>query len=140
MLQQQTRPTALVIEDDDLMRDLVAEILARAGYQVYQAVNGIDGMAQFTALLPDLVITDVFMPERDGIEVLRDSKAANLATRVVVISGGSPMLAHMDFLEVASKLGADAVVAKPFSPAQLLAAATPTDWDRRSWTHERSAA
>ncbi len=127
---QQPRQTALVIEDDALMRDLVSEILRRAGYQVHEAVYVLAGMAQFTALVPELVVADVFMPGRDGIEVLRESKQRNPATGVVVISGGSPLIPRMDFLEVASKLGADAVVAKPFSPADLLAAVTPSNWDK----------
>lgn len=129
-MQQQPSQTALVIEDDTLMRDLMGEILRRAGYRVHEAIDGLDGMAQFAALVPELVVTDVFMPDCDGIEVLRETKQRNAATRVVVVSGGSPLLPRMDFLEVAGKLGADAVLAKPFTPAELLAAVTPSDWDK----------
>ncbi|MBK8160441.1 MAG: response regulator [Rhodospirillaceae bacterium] len=129
-MQQQARQTALVIEDDALMRDLVGEILRRAGYQVLEAIDGLDGMAQLTALTPELVVTDVFMPDCDGIEVLRETKRRNPVTRVVVISGGSPLIPRMDFLEVASKLGADAVLAKPFTPAELLSAVTASNWDK----------
>ncbi len=123
------RNRAVVIEDDVLVLSLTAEILRRAGYTVHEAVNGEDGLAKCRAIQPDLVVTDIFMPERDGIEVLREVKKTTPETRVVAISGGSPLLPRMDFLVTADKLGADAVLAKPFTPAQLLAAATSTDWD-----------
>ncbi|WP_374309708.1 response regulator transcription factor [Dongia sp.] len=123
------RNRAVVIEDDVLVLSLTAEILRRAGYVVHEAINGEDGLAKCRAIQPDLVVTDIFMPERDGIEVLREVKKSRPETRVVAISGGSPLLPRMDFLVTADKLGADAVLAKPFTPAQLLAAATSSDWD-----------
>ncbi|WP_374379806.1 response regulator transcription factor [Dongia sp.] len=121
-------PRALVIDDDPLVRDLTAEILRRAGYSVYLAADGIDGMAQARALRPSLVITDIFMPQQDGIEVLRQVKREMPGTRVVALSGGSPLLPRLDILTVATKLGADAVLAKPFTPTELLAVATANDW------------
>ncbi len=121
-------PKALVVEDDQIVRCLVTEILDRAGYAVDEAENGADGIAKCQARQPALVVTDIFMPEQDGIELLRHVKRSHPGVRVVAISGGSPMLPRMDFLQAATKLGADAVLYKPFSPAELLAAVTDSNF------------
>lgn len=114
---------AVVIDDDAQVRCLVAMMLARAGYEVAQAKNGEEGIELCNALEPEVVVTDIFMPRRDGIDVLREVKAHAKQPRVVAISGGSPRL-QVDFLSVADKMGADAVVPKPFTPSQLLQAVT----------------
>jgi CheY-like chemotaxis protein len=114
---------ALVIDDDAQVRCLIAMMLKRAGYEVAQAKDGIEGIELCAALEPDVIVTDIFMPHHDGIDILREAKAKAKQPRVVAISGGSPRL-QMDFLAVAAKLGADAVVQKPFTPSQLLHAVT----------------
>lgn len=125
--QDEHRQRALVVEDDELVRALMAEILRTAGYSVFEAVNGADGLAQARAVLPDVVVTDIFMPAQDGIEVLREIKRELPATRVVAVSGGSLRVPQLDMLTVATKLGADATVNKPFTPTELLVAATAGD-------------
>jgi CheY-like chemotaxis protein len=114
---------AVVIDDDAQVRLLVAVMLKRAGYEVAQAKDGEEGIELCCTLKPDVVVTDIFMPRQDGIDVLREVKTAAKQPRVVAISGGSPRL-QVDFLNVATSLGADAVVQKPFTPAQLLQAVT----------------
>jgi CheY-like chemotaxis protein len=114
---------AVVIDDDAQVRCLVAMMLARAGYEVAQAKNGEEGIELCSSLAPEVVVTDIFMPRRDGIDVLREVKTHAKQPRVVAISGGSPRL-QVDFLNVADKMGADAVVHKPFTPSQLLQAVT----------------
>lgn len=114
---------AVVIDDDAQVRCLVALMLARAGYEVAQAKNGEEGIELCSSLEPEVVVTDIFMPRRDGIDVVREVKANAKQPRVVAISGGSPRL-QVDFLSVADKMGADAVVHKPFTPSQLLQAVT----------------
>ncbi|MDY0871482.1 response regulator transcription factor [Dongia rigui] len=125
--ERRSRPCALVIEDDSIVRALVAEILRTAGYRVYEAEDGADGIVQARVLFPALVVTDIFMPVQDGIEVLRHLKREMPQTRVVAISGGSPRVPLLDMLAVATKLGADAIVAKPFTPVELLTAASADD-------------
>ena len=138
-------PCALVVDDDAQVCELAAEILRRAGYTVFLAVDGTDGIAQARALRPAIVVTDIFMPQQDGIEVLRQVKKEMPGTRVVALSGGSPLLPRLDILAVATKLGADAVLAKPFSPAELLAATTTGDWEPNGkvtpfhWAFQKSA-
>ena len=114
---------AVVIDDDAQVRCLIAMMLKRAGYEVAQAKDGGEGIELCTALDPEVIVTDIFMPRQDGIDVLREVKARAKQPRVVAISGGSPRL-QLDFLNVAEKMGADAVVQKPFTPAQLLQAVT----------------
>jgi len=114
---------AVVIDDDAQVRCLIAMMLKRAGFEVAQAEDGGEGIDLCSALEPDVIVTDIFMPRQDGIDVLRAVKARAKPSRVVAISGGSPRL-QMDFLNVAERLGADAIVQKPFTPAQLLQAVT----------------
>ena len=113
----------LVIDDDAQVRLLIAMMLKRAGYEVAQAKDGEEGIELCHSLQPEIVVTDVFMPHQDGIDVLREVKTQAKQPRVVAISGGSPRL-QVDFLNVAESLGADAIVQKPFTPAQLLQAVT----------------
>lgn len=115
--------TAVVIDDDEQLRCLIALMLKRAGYDVALARDGEEGIELCASLEPEVIVTDIFMPRQDGIDVLRQAKARSKQVRVVAISGGSPRL-QVDFLHVAEKLGADAVVQKPFTPAQLLQAVT----------------
>jgi two-component system, OmpR family, response regulator CpxR len=115
--------TAVVIDDDAQVRCLVAMMLKRAGYEVAQAKDGEEGIELCATLDPEVIVTDIFMPRLDGIDVLRAAKARTRQSRVVAISGGSPRL-QVDFLQVAERLGADAIVQKPFTPSQLLQAVT----------------
>ena len=114
---------AVVIDDDPQVRCLIAMMLKRAGYQVAEAKDGGEGIELCSSLDPEVIVTDIFMPRQDGIDVLREVKTRSKQPRVVAISGGSPRL-QMDFLDVAERLGADAVVQKPFTPEQLLQAVT----------------
>jgi two-component system, OmpR family, response regulator CpxR len=114
---------AVVIDDDAQVRCLIAMMLKRAGYEVAQAKDGGEGIELCSALDPEVVVTDIFMPRQDGIDVLREVKARARQPRVVAISGGSPRL-QLDFLNVAESMGADAVIQKPFTPSQLLQAVT----------------
>ncbi len=114
-------PTALVIDDDVQVRNLTSLILRRAGYDVREANDGKEGLEACRTQMPDIVVTDVFMPHQDGIDVLREVKSLANPPRVVMISGGSPRM-QLDFLEIGKKLGADSIVHKPFTHEQLMQA------------------
>lgn len=114
-------PLALVIDDDAQVRELVCVMLKRAGYDIVSAKDGREGLETCKAKRPDVVVTDIFMPHQDGIDVLREIKSLPMPPRVVVISGGSPRM-QLDFLQIAQKLGADSVLHKPFTRDQLLEA------------------
>jgi CheY-like chemotaxis protein len=111
----------LVIDDDEMVRTFVRRTLQSAGYEVSIATNGYEAMVSFRQSQPDGVITDLLMPERDGIETILEIRRLAPQVPIVAISGGfSPMSSV--YLKTAEQLGADAVLSKPFSVEQLLAA------------------
>jgi CheY-like chemotaxis protein len=109
----------LLIEDDAAVRLTIQRILQRGGYLVDCAADGALGLAAFAELAPDLVISDLVMPNKEGLEAIRELRALAPACRIVAISGGG-RLNNMDLLSYAAQAGADAVLAKPFTPQQLL--------------------
>jgi CheY-like chemotaxis protein len=111
--------TVLLVEDDESVRDAVSLMLERAGYRVTAAENGLVAAGLLEDWQPNVVITDIFMPDGDGIETLNLVKRRWPATPVIAISGGSPML-RMDYLQIAEDFGAAATVAKPFVAEQFL--------------------
>lgn len=113
------QPLVLVIEDDTLLLSAMVEWLKTAGYRVMAAADGARGLDLFRQMTADVVVTDIIMPEREGIETLMAVKAVAPATRVLAISGGGRVQAG-DVLTLARSLGADAVLAKPFRREALL--------------------
>ena len=115
-------PTVLVIDDDPQFRDILQSAFADAGYNVLMAQNGRHGVALYAANAVDLVVTDILMPEQEGIETIIRIRKGDRNARVLAISGGG-RTGNMQFLEAATKFGASAVLAKPFRLEQLLKAA-----------------
>ena len=109
--------TILVIEDDASVRVLLAQILEDAGYQTYEAANGREGLEQFRAKPMDLVITDLEMPEMNGLDLILELTRAFLNVKVIAMSGHSP-----DELQTARLLGARQTFAKPLDLSMLLRA------------------
>jgi DNA-binding NtrC family response regulator len=119
----ETEPTGkaiLLVEDDEIVRDAVSIMLERAGYAVTQVENARLAEGVIRNWSPDLVITDIFMPDGDGIEMLNLIRRRCPTTPVIAISGGSPML-RLDYLQVANDLGAAATMQKPFLTEEFLA-------------------
>ncbi len=111
----------LIIEDDDLVRDYLVDVLRRAGYEVEAAADGQAGVEMFRTRTMDLVITDIIMPEKDGIETIMDLRRDNAHLKVMAISGGGRTEPE-NYLNSARLLGADLTMKKPFSNKELLAA------------------
>ena len=109
----------LVIDDEEAFREALGKILARAGHRVTLAANGKEGIASVANEHPDLVITDIFMPEKDGIEVTIMLRHTHPAIKVIAVSGGGRR-SNFDFLETASQLGAHAALHKPLRMKELL--------------------
>jgi CheY-like chemotaxis protein len=109
----------LVIDDQAEMRRSVTRILSRAGYEVLEAHNGEAGLAVLRNRMPQLVITDLIMPGKEGIETILEIRRDRRAVKILAMSGGSIDQAPI-YLDAASKLGADQVIAKPFRAAALL--------------------
>jgi DNA-binding response OmpR family regulator len=110
----------LVIDDEEGIRTLLRAVLERDGYQVTVAGGGREGVRLHRERPFDLVITDLFMDEGDGIEAILELQTAGAGPPVIAISGGSPRLG-LDSLAVARRLGAAAVLRKPFRSAEILA-------------------
>jgi DNA-binding response OmpR family regulator len=109
----------LVIDDDYLVRYTLARILQSQGYEVVTAADGESGMTVFRSAAPDLVITDIIMPEQEGIQTIRQMRRERPDAKIIAISGGS-RFGDLDVLEIAIKLGADDAISKPFDAAELL--------------------
>lgn len=109
----------LVIDDDSAVRYTVSRILHSSGYEVVTACDGHSGMALFREQRPDLVITDIIMPNQEGIETIRLMRREHPEAKIIAISGGA-RIGNLDVLEIAKKLGADDVIHKPFDAAELL--------------------
>ena len=109
----------LIIDDEPMIRHMVARILERAGYSTVAAVNGAQGYACFCRERPSLVITDLIMPVREGIETIHRIRREGADLPIIAMSG-SARKGGADFLAMARELGATAVLRKPFEPAELL--------------------
>jgi CheY-like chemotaxis protein len=110
----------LVIDDDASVRDVVGEMLRLEGHEVTIAENGQEAIPLLTRQRFDLVITDLIMPEKEGIETISEIRRTDRRIRILAISGGG-RLGPGDYLETARYMGADATLAKPFARQELLA-------------------
>ncbi len=109
----------LVIDDEQALRRSVVKILEREGHEVLDAADGKVGMRLLREQRPDLVISDLFMPEMDGVELLRQLRRESPELRVVAMSGGA-YDGQIELLDVATGLGAAAVLRKPFELEELV--------------------
>lgn len=110
----------LVIDDEELARFTVREILETAGHEVIEARDGVEGLALQRAQRCDLVVTDIIMPRKEGVEMIIEMKQEQPGLKIVAISGGG-RTRNLDFLKLAKEFGADKVLAKPFSADELVA-------------------
>lgn len=109
----------LVIEDDRAVRELMLHTLSKAGYRVLSAEDGNEGMNIFRTEHPDLVITDIVMPQKEGFETIMALRKEQPDVKVIAMSGGGRHGTE-DYLSVARKLGACRTVAKPFLRDEML--------------------
>lgn len=115
--------TVLLIDDDANLLQLMTAAFARAGYKVYAASNGREGVRLLGQVQPDLVVTDIVMPEKEGIAVIIEVRALAPAAGLIAISGGGAYGRAGNFLQWAAELGANAALAKPFLMSELVATA-----------------
>lgn len=110
----------LVVDDEDLVRFSVRQMLEDVGHAVKEAADGVEGIAQLQGSAFDLMITDIVMPRKEGMETIAEAKQMQPDLRVIAISGGGPV-GQFHYLELAKQFGADAVLAKPFKKQELIA-------------------
>lgn len=109
----------LVVDDDAQVLELVSQMLTLEGYSVTAAHNGIEAEDKFENDHFDLVITDLIMPEREGLETITRLRQSTRLLPIIAISGGGRIGAE-DYLESAAQLGANATITKPFNRTDLV--------------------
>jgi CheY-like chemotaxis protein len=113
------RPRILIIDDEAAILLSMQTLLEESGFAVTAARNGKEGIAAFRANPPDLVLTDIIMPEQEGIETIMQMRREHSHVKIIAMSGGG-RIGNSDFLSIAKGLGADATVAKPFDVEALI--------------------
>lgn len=108
----------LVIDDENDIRTMIAMVLQHEGHEVTEAENGKVGMARFRAKPADLVITDLVMPEQEGVETIIQLRREFPQLPIIAMSGG--MSRSETYLDICRRLGVSGTLAKPFGMAELL--------------------
>ena len=112
----------LVIDDDNLVRAALTDMLQTAGFEVVTASNGRLGLDLLDATPVDAIITDILMPEQEGLETIREARQRFPDIRILAISGGGAGGGETQLLRFAESFGADQTLPKPFTGSQLVAA------------------
>jgi DNA-binding NtrC family response regulator len=109
----------LVIEDDNAFRTVLVTMLERAGYEVLQAENGNEALRHCQNSNPDLVLTDIIMPDKEGLETIQELLNLRPNMKIIAMSGGG-RFGPNSYLPLAEKLGAKKTLQKPFMRDELL--------------------
>ncbi len=109
----------LIVEDNPVVRQTLAQILEGEGYETVIARDGNEGILLYETERPDLVITDMVMPEKEGIETIRTVLLRNPNAKIIAISGGG-RTGNVSYLQLARHLGAAATLEKPFDPDTII--------------------
>jgi DNA-binding response OmpR family regulator len=112
----------LVIDDDNLVRAALTDMLQTAGFEVVTASNGRLGLELLQTTPVDAIITDILMPEQEGLETIREARQRFPDIRILAISGGGAGGGETQLLRFAESFGADQTLPKPFTGSQLVAA------------------
>jgi CheY-like chemotaxis protein len=111
----------LLVDDDEQFRTMLSVVLRRAGYEVRVARDGIEASSFYRSHPTDLIITDLIMPEKEGLEMIRELRRDYPQARIIAMSGGG-RTGTMNCLEVARAFGAQQVLEKPFLHQEMLEA------------------
>lgn len=113
-------PRILVIDDEPLIRSLLRRVLESQGYEVLEAPDGSAGTRLYRREPCDLIITDILMPEQEGIQTIRELRRDFPDVKVIAISGGGKAMSDTDCLHLAAVLGAQRTFSKPLDMKELL--------------------
>jgi len=111
----------LIVDDDELVRTFLNRLMEKNGHQTLVAENGKKAVEQYQQNQPDLVITDIVMPEQEGIETILKLKRINPEVKIIALSGGGK-IPPSEYLRMATKLGAAKAFMKPIDNSRLMAA------------------
>ncbi|TLS67974.1 response regulator [Mariprofundus erugo] len=110
----------LLVDDDDLLRCILTEVMISQGYEVIEAADGRPVADMIIREEPDILITDLIMPEQEGLKTIQQARALRPQLPIIAISGGGRTVST-DFLQVALIMGVNATLTKPFDHNQLVA-------------------
>ncbi|MEO5378210.1 MAG: response regulator [Magnetococcus sp. DMHC-6] len=110
----------LIVEDDHETRTYIVQILKSAGYSVQESENGLTSLEQIRKESIDLIITDIFMPNMDGFELLSTIALCCPDRKVIVISGGGMTMTKKLIQKASKKFGAIDFIAKPFKGSEII--------------------
>ncbi|TAL59814.1 MAG: response regulator [Bacteroidetes bacterium] len=113
-------PGVLLVEDDKELREMLKISLLRRKFTVLEAIDGKEAITHFKPSITDLVVTDLIMPNEDGLKVIMKLRELKPTLKIIAISGGGKA-GPGSYLNLAKALGADAVYSKPFSTSDLIA-------------------
>ncbi len=111
----------LLVEDDDLVRDMLAQVLKRASHEVESATNGEEATEILKKIKPDIMVTDIIMPKKSGITLISEVRNKHPNMEIIAISGGG-RLDPTGYLDLSESLGATVSFEKPIDNAALLMA------------------
>ena len=112
-------PGILIVEDDDELREMLNVSLVRRNFSVFEASNGKEAILHFKPSITDVVVTDIIMPEEDGLKVIMRLRELKPSIKIIAISGGGKA-GPGSYLNLAKALGADAIFLKPFPINDLI--------------------
>ena len=115
-------PSVLVVDDEDQIRLMLRDALEQAGYGVIEGRSGKEALEQYRQAPIDLVIMDILMPDKDGIEGIIELRQEFPDAKIIAITGGGTQDGTLDFLDVARMLGAERAFHKPFELKELVGA------------------
>lgn len=110
----------IIIDDDNQFRNMLRQMLEGAGHEVIEACDGKEGMSLFEGNQIDLVITDIFMPEKEGIELIMEFRRNFPENKIIAVSGGGGNISPKEGLQMAKSLGVQYTFSKPFEREDLL--------------------
>lgn len=111
----------LLVEDDDLVRDMLLQVLQRASHEVQSATNGEEASEMLKTSEPDIMVTDIIMPKKSGITLISEVKDKHPNMEIIAISGGG-RLDPTGYLDLSESLGATVSFEKPIDKSALLMA------------------
>jgi CheY-like chemotaxis protein len=120
MSAERTSYSVLIVDDDASLRDTLRRMVESVGYDVHCAEDARTAIANVTDRVPDIIITDIYMPAGDGFELLNWLRNNGIRTPVIAMSGSGSSTGEYDQLSVAEHLGAAAVLDKPFRQSKLV--------------------
>jgi DNA-binding NtrC family response regulator len=115
----------LIVDDDEIFGKVLEQTLRRQGYELVRAHNGKEALRHYNSRTIDLVITDLIMPDFEGIELIMELQRQDPGIKIIAMSGGGRSTLN-DYLPIARRLGAIQTLAKPFSNEELMAAINAT--------------